>query len=75
MIQDPLGTRITMLAEHDLDPDPAFAGPNGHIPSSQFEISMPLAVLCTRKGKLASSCPDASTTKSMVETDGIEPTT
>jgi hypothetical protein len=36
---------------------------------------MPLAVLGTRKGKLASFCPDVSTTKTMVETDGIEPTT
>jgi hypothetical protein len=34
-----------MLAEHDLFSELAFANPNGHIPSSQFEISMHFAAL------------------------------
>ncbi len=71
-----------MLAEHDLVSDLAFANPNGHIPSSQFEISMRFAVLCSA-GQTASSfifCRLTlrallSDTQNMVETDGIEPTT
>ncbi|WP_460005920.1 hypothetical protein [Methylorubrum rhodinum] len=75
-----------MLAEHDLVSELAFANPNGHIPSSQFEISMPCQALSAQAGKLSSSCPDMfvrptiqgrqwRTPKEMVETDGIEPTT
>ncbi len=41
-----------MLAEHDLVSDLAFANPNGHIPSSQFEISMHSAALGAGEGKL-----------------------
>ncbi len=51
-MQDPLGPRITMLAEHDLLSELVFTNPNGHIPSSQFEISMHFAALGAGEGKL-----------------------
>ena len=41
-----------MLAEHDLNDAGLSSRPNGHIPSSQFEISMHSAALGAGRGKL-----------------------
>ena len=76
-----------MLAEHDLQQATRFRGACGHIPSSQlFEID---AVRCAKAPAEANSnslfpdclsdhrlgAPCGTANETMVETDGIEPTT
>lgn len=75
-----------MLAEHDLQQATRFRGACGHIPSSRCSISMPPVALSAHKGKLLPSlriswsvhrlgAPCGTSNETMVETDGIEPTT